>query len=230
MCWAGELQVHAPTDAFNFIAFQFYHAPAGGRTTYFKFIVHCEEIIAASSADLPPPTLGPQPPSTFAQILDIFTKLKSYIHWYKTFGLQNLLLLRVAVGREWWVLSPPFKFNNRSLLHQNRQRWCRYWTPWCRPWPTTRTTDTQWSYGTVLIRVSSLQHIFSASIHSMLPILKLACVVQSAPIARSRGLVKTYCESSPGLCGGPYLQLLCRQARRRKLQKELPQNLFNKPS
>ena len=57
------------------------HPRGGGRTTYFKFIVHCEEIIASSSADLPPPpTLGPQPPSTFAQILDIFTKLKSYIH------------------------------------------------------------------------------------------------------------------------------------------------------
>ena len=63
-----------------FLLFSFTTHPRGSGTTYLKFIVHCEEIIAASSADLRPPTLGPQPPSTFAQILDIFTKLKSYIH------------------------------------------------------------------------------------------------------------------------------------------------------
>ena len=50
--------------------------------------------------------------------------------------------------------------------------------------------------------------------------------VQSESIARSQGLVKSYCGSYPGWLA--ILQLLYSQARR-KLQEELPQTLFIKP-
>ena len=53
-----------------------------------------------------------------------------------------------------------------------------------------------------------------------------SCMVQSAAIARSQGLVKRYCGSSSGRWA--ILQLMCSQARR-KLQEGLPQKLLAKP-
>ena len=53
-------------------------------------------------------------------------------------------------------------------------------------------------------------------------------IVQIASIARSQGLVKSYCRCSPGHGRWAILQLMCSQAQR-KFQEELSQKKFTKP-